>query len=1114
MLYRFLISVLVVMALTLPAANPARAQVVGTHLGEGDIGWQVSIMERVVKGNGAADGTPVTIQVSTNTSSDNIAKLAEAAQGLLPIWRIDPAGKCREVVDGSRVVADIRSHLGDSAVIVFGNEVNNQTVECTNYTNFIASYNNHLAGLGIGVSALDFYNTNDPAQGFLDAGGRALYAGNPYFFANAYGCVGTNSAGCQLDTTTQVDGYRFAADLGSFYLTEFSLSPEGNSSDAPDTDLRKVVDFIDSRASDTGAIAITPLIRNACTNQAVDGEWLIFLSKTATGRAESEVFTRSGLKINIDSCSASDPSDYFLYPIPGAIEQDRDLFYQSLERQGYEARCTSPVIMVNSFVSSISEQLYSQVDVNNAYVSNEFDKIIDLGSARVPLWRQDGFMSLSIINSIETLFGYRGATQLAGESIHPSLSDAPIYRRTTPKQQCQLQLDMLQTVEKMCDKLADPSNCALDIAIENSPFTARSLLREVRDSIGGDLSGETCSQIIRELDRGDPLRVGLNYTPLFLPNAYRLGFLVLSAELKGDGSQWGTGSPFKFLRGTDELNTHLPKNEVRVFAFKIPDVATNKDPDSDIFYRDALEQTSYSTLTVDQIRQVEEGYRELLEFEDYQMRINCDNPPNSKYCGESALVQAIVDFVNRKLQDPHEHCDLLPKDLPYETVQELFSSAGLPESEGRVHNNPPEGDIVTRLKEQWIGQNAPLSDDPNEGGSLPWPFRFLSIGDAKTEGGGAPVHDGWENMMKIRSYMILPLGYKLHHIENALMGQFFTTSQIEVMNQAFADTNNTNFVEFLKLSDTGQAIRGNPGQTVSASGVFPVNFDYDTIPPNCRNISGNETGPGWIACQETIRNTIEADMSDIEPRIPGGRLATIVRQMQLSINQLFDPFWDHIEQCETLENMILGRCGTSGQVPYGEQDERFERELGDACGAGQKTAEEINPGYWRQSPLDRSRPVDIPDNPYRGQAMYYARGLMNQVLANRKAWGDIDLSRIVSCDIADLDNNPNPGGHIGCVALYRAGDIGREIWLEPTRVGGGVVGPFLVIDVAARKDIPCLIERDWVVDIDYQTAARWGMVGVGPTEVIIHTSGPGRGGASTTTQQETSPLQRMIDITF
>jgi hypothetical protein len=122
---------------------------------------------------------------------------------------------------------------------------------------------------------------------------------------------------------------------------------------------------------------------------------------------------------------------------------------------------------------------------------------------------------------------------------------------------------------------------------------------------------------------------------------------------------------------------------------------------------------------------------------------------------------------------------------------------------------------------------------------------------------------------------------------------------------------------------------------------------------------------------------------------------------------------------------------------------------------------QIHPGYWESSPL-----------PAQGLAMYYNPGLMEQVLDYRLRMGNV-----TECEEC-----------IGYVALLRAGDIDRRVWMQ--RPGEVVEGPFWVIDVAARHDIPSLLERDWVVDIDYETAMRWGMRGPVPVTVL---STPGQG---------------------
>lgn len=102
--------------------------------------------------------------------------------------------------------------------------------------------------------------------------------------------------------------------------------------------------------------------------------------------------------------------------------------------------------------------------------------------------------------------------------------------------------------------------------------------------------------------------------------------------------------------------------------------------------------------------------------------------------------------------------------------------------------------------------------------------------------------------------------------------------------------------------------------------------------------------------------------------------------------------------------------------------------------------------YWERTPL-----------PQQGLATYYNPGMMEQVLDYRLGAGDID---------------PCPEC-VGTVALLRAGDIGRKVWLQPP--GGDPVGPFLVVDCARRQDVQPLLDRNWVVDVSYEVGRYWGM---------------------------------------
>lgn len=89
-----------------------------------------------------------------------------------------------------------------------------------------------------------------------------------------------------------------------------------------------------------------------------------------------------------------------------------------------------------------------------------------------------------------------------------------------------------------------------------------------------------------------------------------------------------------------------------------------------------------------------------------------------------------------------------------------------------------------------------------------------------------------------------------------------------------------------------------------------------------------------------------------------------------------------------------------------------------------------------------------------GLATFYADGVMDRVVAYRG----------LSC--AEC---------IGAVALLEPEHIGQQIWLQAP--GREVEGPFLVADCANRAHAPALRERGFVVDVDWETAQRWGMRG-------------------------------------
>lgn len=96
--------------------------------------------------------------------------------------------------------------------------------------------------------------------------------------------------------------------------------------------------------------------------------------------------------------------------------------------------------------------------------------------------------------------------------------------------------------------------------------------------------------------------------------------------------------------------------------------------------------------------------------------------------------------------------------------------------------------------------------------------------------------------------------------------------------------------------------------------------------------------------------------------------------------------------------------------------------------------------------------------PATGKAMYYSKGLFEKVLASR-----VKSEKFPICDNC-----------VGLIAMLRDGDRRRKVCIN--RKGQPTEGPFLVADVAGDSHKKQMIEKEWVADVDYETAIRWGVV--------------------------------------
>jgi len=62
---------------------------------------------------------------------------------------------------------------------------------------------------------------------------------------------------------------------------------------------------------------------------------------------------------------------------------------------------------------------------------------------------------------------------------------------------------------------------------------------------------------------------------------------------------------------------------------------------------------------------------------------------------------------------------------------------------------------------------------------------------------------------------------------------------------------------------------------------------------------------------------------------------------------------------------------------------------------------------------------------------------------------------------------------IGYVAIIDCDRIGERVWLR--RPGTIAEGPYAIADCAHSRHVSKLVARNWVVDVDWETAIRWDM---------------------------------------
>lgn len=738
-------------------------------------------------------------------------------------------------------------------------------------------------------------------------GGAAADAGNwgARFLANTMSC------GQTVSSTSYIRGYSTPADIETNPLRDISANEcrVGNYTLTTVTNTYQLIFQGEATCNDK--------------NTGVNGEPLEVIAITITGGAgagEVDMYCKGyGLCAFYQSLDFSDPDNnpanwtaetdvchlkggktrapYYLYPING-LNKSTNLgsisdIQQSLVNQGYEVQCTTPQFYINAKTGGDLERFF---DLGGSTVVSLDPKLIyNFDQARYPLFRKGtGGSSTSnsssgssndtggkgVLESLENYFGFIDTDTTDVESdeirLEQAIKSAPIYSLLSLEDQCIQKIKLLETIQVMCEKLDDPSKCALYKSIPNTNFNTEptgsaSLLGTFNER------GYSCAQLFG----GGPerlqvigadviaLKEAITNLPLYLDKAYRLAFLVITSELWPQRNQLDF---FTFLRARDKSGE---KHEVKVLAFRIPDIGTNKDYNSDIFYTDPLQLTRDTLLN----KELQDQAKEKLLLER-QSDIEGLAAGDYTFCGDGCPVLC-QDPECSSLQDPlaislarlvnHEGkvCSVDADDLKAEDVFTITDKVGLQQTDGNV------------LKPDQYRQVADLfkSNEANGVASSPSQARFNFFSNIRIQrnvtGNGSPA---------VRAYLVYPVGAELSSVEDTLLGLIMTPEQVT------AYKSNPDLLKYFPMENTEPKLDSSKPQ---------VGFRDPACIPTL-------DGKG---CQKNVEAYVEAEPKDQNfVRVLGGVLGSTIRTLQQSLYSLGSLQYKFITSCKTTEDYLLGRC--------------------------------------------------------------------------------------------------------------------------------------------------------------------------------------------------------------
>lgn len=602
-----------------------------------------------------------------------------------------------------------------------------------------------------------------------------------------------------------------------------------------------------------------------------------------------------------------DPTKYYIQPIKGLVGGERsvDTIRKDLLYQGYESYCAGPETTVDLQVDDAGAvENFLDQPVDSVTLNFDSTYTLDLSKGLIPLVRDTQRQQFQT-SSIEEYFGYKDT--YANEAGAAEVNSAPVNSLLSADQRCGQSVKILLAQKIMCDRLANPSECALynrgipdPVAPPDTDFTVKSLLDEYKEYIkayvdpGGGYTNPAyiqtaCHEIVKGVSTGGAfgterlkkLQSGLANTPLYLDRSYRLAFLVAAIERVPKTNQL-----FNFFAGNNSGSgtTH----DVAVLGFKVPDTLTNKAPNP-VFNEGAADNSGSTywedstmltrNILVPQQQNISQdktnpGYQLETMLQRKAWVDDSDNiSPTEISCDGGAtctdeLVKSLVDIIN--LQEPK--CANTPPE--YWSVISDPSNVQPPTTTdaSRHYLTPFGGFVLDNLFKSALGGNFDRAN-----------LQIRSSIDVNS--------NTWRNKgepTKIKFYLVYPVGYEYQKSIEALSGSFLTTTQL-----ANANTS----PEAKDYFEVGR----------NDSKLIPGTATHE-FPTNCREKYDPVTGQWSEVCgtDQFTLSTLEQGTKSL--RVLGARLGFWMRTIQKSLNRFMSGPYAFMNACTTTEDFLLGTC--------------------------------------------------------------------------------------------------------------------------------------------------------------------------------------------------------------